>query len=201
MTLAEKIHPLEEALAHNTGENEEHSGPELSFGRPSGPGWYFVGELLDDEEKLNELLGLFGKHVKTERSFLQAALFMSWYTHLFVTDVVYGLYTLKRVPDVSAENFAFRLDSSGEIVEYAFYSRRFAALPADSTATHADAVTVLDFESLIAWMFERMIERHMRPLFSHARADETRHECRVGKRRDLLRGSDYALAEVRILHC
>lgn len=170
MTLAESIHPLEEALAHNIGENEGHSGPELSFGRPSGPGWYFVSELLDDEEKLNELLGLFGKHVKTERPFLQAALFMSWYTHLFVTDVVYGLYTLKRVPDVSADNFAFRLDNSGEIVEYAFYSRRFAALPADSAATHADAVFVPDFESLIAWMFERMIEHHMRPLFSHVRA-------------------------------
>lgn len=170
MIIAEATHPLEEALAPNVGENEGHSGPELSFGRPSGPGWYFVSDLLNDEDKLNELLGLFGKHVKTERPFLQAALFMSWYTHLFVPDVVYALYTLKRVPDVSAENFAFRLDSSGEIVGYAFCSRRFAALPSDSAATHADAVTVPDFESLVAWMFERMIERHIRPLFSHVRA-------------------------------
>ncbi len=170
MIIAEKIHPLEEALAPDAGGNEEHPGPELSFGPPAGTGWYLASDLLADEEKLRELLGLFGKYMKTERPYLQAALFMSWYTHLFVPDVVYGLYALKRAPDVSAGNFALRLDSSGEIVEYAFCSRRFAALPSDSAATHADAVTVADFESLIAWMFERMIERHMRPLFSHVRA-------------------------------
>lgn len=169
MTFAEKVHPLEEVFAPDAGGNEEHPGPKMSFGAPTGAGWYLACDLIADEGKLKEFLNLFGRHVKTEKAFLQAALFMSWYTHLFVIDVVRGLYERKRVPDVSAENFALRLDSSGEIVEYAFLSRRFAALPSDSAATHADAITVPDFASLTAWMFDRMIEHHMHPLFSHVR--------------------------------
>ena len=71
---------------------------------------------------------------------------------------------------MSAQNFALRFNESGEIVEFAFPSRRFAALPSDSAAMHEDATTVPDFESLAAWMFEGMIERHMRPLFSLVQA-------------------------------
>ena len=170
MTCAKVTHPLYEALAHVADGNKESAGPQVSLGPPAGPCWYLASDLLAEEGTLKELLGLFGKYMKTERPFLQAALFMPYYTHLFVPAVVYGLYALKRVPEMSAQNFALRFNESGEIVEFAFPSRRFAALPSDSAAMHEDATTVPDFESLTAWMFEGMIERHMRPLFSLVQA-------------------------------
>ncbi len=169
MTIAELTHPLEEALVQIEGGSRESAGPRVSFGPPAGSGWYLASDLLATEGVLKELLGLFGKYVNTERPFLQVALFMPYYTHLFVPAVVYGLYVLKRVPDLSAQNFALRFDGSGEIVESAYPSRRFAALPSDSAAMHEDATTVPDFESLTAWMFEGLIERHLRPLFSLVR--------------------------------
>ena len=170
MAFAEKVHPLEEALVQITAGNGERRGPALSFGAPYGQGWFLASDLAADEEKLEDLLGRFGKHMKTDSMFLQAALFVSWYTHLFVPAVVYGFYVRRRVPELSAQNFALRLDSSGEIVEYAFSSRRFATLPSDDAASHPDATILPDIESLKAWMFERMIEGHVRPLFAHARA-------------------------------
>ena len=72
---------------------------------------------------------------------------------------------------VSAENLAIRLDDSGDIAEHAFQipplRRSDFRPPPPSTQ---DATPVPDRESLIAWMFDRMIERHMRPLFSRVRA-------------------------------
>ena len=170
MTRAEVTHPLDETLAQFAGKNEKSPGPLASFGPLTGSGWYLASDLLADEGALDEVLECYGACRETTWPFLQAALLMHPYVTPVVSAAVYGLYGGGRVLDVSADNFAIRLDDSGDIAEHAFRSRRFAALTSDPAARHPDATPVPDRESLIAWMFDRMIERHMRPLFSRVRA-------------------------------
>ena len=88
MTCAETTHPLDKVIAQFAGLNRAPPDLPASFGRPIGSGWYLASDLLAEEGTLKELLGLFGKYMKTERPFLQAALFMPYYTHLFVPAVV-----------------------------------------------------------------------------------------------------------------
>ena len=170
MTCAEVTHPLDEALAHLAGENEEVSDMLASFGPPVGSGWRLASDILTDEGTLDELLEGSGTFWRTDSRFLQASLLMPYYIDPVVSAAIYGLYAGKRVPDVSADNFAVRLDESGQIADYTFRFRRFGVLSSDPAAAHPDAIPAPDLESLIAWMFDRLIERHMRPLFSRIRA-------------------------------
>lgn len=76
MTCAKVTHPLDEPLAHVADGNKESAGSQASLGPPAGPCWYRASGLLAEEGTLKELLGLFSRYMKTERPFLQAALFM-----------------------------------------------------------------------------------------------------------------------------
>lgn len=170
MTCAEVTHPLDRVLAQFSSLNKAPPDLPASFDPSANSDWYLASDLLADERVLDEVLERFGAQVKTDSQFLQAALLMHPYTTPVVSVAVHGLYAEGRVPDVSAENLAFRFDSSGYVVEYAFRSQRFAALSSDSAAGHPDAIPIADLESLTAWMFDRMVEHHMRPFFARVRA-------------------------------
>ncbi len=170
MTHAGVTHPLDNTLAPFAGENGHSPLARVSFGPPIGAGWYLASDILADDRTLGEILERFGTRAKTTRPFLQAALLVPYYVKPVASAAVYGLYAGRCVPDVSAENFAVRLDDAGDITEYAFISRHFATLSSDPAICHPDARSVPDPESLTAWMFDRMIERHLRPLFSLLRA-------------------------------
>lgn len=170
MTCTKITHPLEKVIAQFAGLNRAPADLPTSLGPPADSGWYLASDLLTDEKILDEVLERFGAYMKTDSPFLQAALLMHPYTNPVVSIAVHGLYAKGRVLDVSAENLTFRLDDSGNVAEHAFRSLRFAALSSDSAASHPDATPVADFESLITWMFDRMVEHHMRPLFSRVRA-------------------------------
>ena len=116
-----------------------------------------------------QTLTRYGENTGTNSPFLQAALFIQEYLVRIVEPAVYGLYAGQRILDVSAGNFAIRLDDSGRISGHSFMSRRFAALSSDSAAGHPDAVVVPDRDSLIDWMFARMADEHLRPLFQRVR--------------------------------
>ncbi|MCY4080720.1 MAG: hypothetical protein OXF54_10785 [Caldilineaceae bacterium] len=170
MTCTEITHPLDKVIAQFAGLNRVPADLPASFGPPDDSGWYLASDLLTDEKILDEVLKRFGAFMKTDSPFLQAALLMHPYTNPVVSIAVHGLYAEGRVLDVSAENLAFRLDDAGDVAEHAFRSQRFAALSSDSAASHPDATPVADIESLITWMFDRMVEHHMRPFFSRVRA-------------------------------
>ena len=170
MTCPQGTHPLDNTLAQFPGLNRAPADLPASCGPPTDSGWYLASDLPAEDKALDELLRRFGAFMKTDSPFLQAALLMHPYTTPVVSVAVHGLYTAGRVPDVSAENLALRLDAAGNVVEHGFRSLRFAALASDSAAGHPDATPAADFESLTAWMFDRMVERHMRPLFSRVRA-------------------------------
>ena len=169
MTCAEVTHPLDRVIAQFASLNKAPPDLPASFDPPANSDWYLASDLLADERVLDEVLERVGAYLKTDSPFLQAALLVHPYTNPVVSAAVHGLYAEGRVPDVSAENMAFRLDSSGYVVEYAFRSQRFAALSSDSAAGHPDAIPVADLESLSAWMFDRMVEHHMRPFFERVR--------------------------------
>ncbi|MDE0142886.1 MAG: hypothetical protein OXI80_15290 [Caldilineaceae bacterium] len=170
MTCTQVSHPLDKLFAHFPGLNRAPADLPASTGPPTHSGWYLASNLPAEEKVLDELLSRFGAHMKTDSPFLQAALLMHPYTTPVVSVAVHGLYAEGRVPDVSAGNMAIRLDSSGDVAEHGFRSRRFAALSSDSAASHPDATPVADFEALITWMFDRLVEEHMRALFSRVRA-------------------------------
>ena len=170
MTYAEVTHPLDEALANLAGEDKKVADTLASLDQPVDSGWFFASDLLNDEFTLEELLDETGRYWKTDWRFLQASLLLPYYIVPAVSAAIYGLYAGNRVLDVSARNFAVRLDESGQIADAAFTSRRFGVLESDPAAAHPDAVPLPDRASLVAWMFDRMIEHHLRPLFSHIRA-------------------------------
>ena len=165
MAYADSTHPLDEVNAEFASRTARSTDQPVSLGPPDGSGWVLASDLLTDDGILRETLERYGAHWRTPRPFLQAALLMFPYIAPVVSAAVLGLYSRKRVPDVSAENYAIRFDESGDIVEHTFISRRFAALSTDPAAGHADATTLPDFESLIGWMYYQMVERHMHPLF------------------------------------
>lgn len=167
MKSAEATHPLAETLAQFIGDSHESPDLHISFGPVSGPGWYLAADLPADEAVLDEVLERYGGCRKTGSPFLRAALLMHPYIKPVMSAAIFGLYGGRRVPDVSAENIAIRLAESGEIVEHALITCRFAALSSDDASSHPDAIPVPDWDSLVAWMFDRMVERHMQPLFSH----------------------------------
>lgn len=170
MTCAEVTHLLDGVIAQFSSLKTAPADLAASCDPLSDSNWHLASDLLADDKVLDEVLERFGACLKTDSPFLQAALLMHPYTTPVVSVAVHGLYAEGRVVDVSAENLAFRLDSSGYVVEYAFRSKRFAALSSDSAAGHPDAIPVADFESLTAWMFDRLVERHMRPFFTRVRA-------------------------------
>ena len=170
MTYAEITHPLDNVIAQFASLNRAPPDLPSSFGQPTDSGWYLVSDLLADGKVLDEVLKRFGVYLKTDSTFLQAALLMHPYINPVVSVAVHGLYVERRVLDVSAANLAFRLDDSGAVAEHAFSSLQFAALSSDNAASHPDATPVADIEALIAWMFDRMVEHHMRPFFSCVRA-------------------------------
>ena len=166
---SETTHPVDEALAPFTDGHAESRGPLASFDRPVGSEWHRAVDLLGDERVLVQTLTRYGENTGTNSPFLQAALFIQEYLVRIVEPAVYGLYTGQRILDVSAGNFAIRLDDSGRISGQSFMSRRFAGLSSDSAAGHPDAVVVPDRDSLIDWMFARMADEHLRPLSQRVR--------------------------------
>ncbi len=170
MTCQEATHPLDEIFSKFAGQKKESIHQLPSFGSLSGSGWYLGSDILAGEGALDEVLERFGTRWRTESPFLRAALLLPYYTGPIVSAVINGLYAGRRVPDVSAENCAVRLDDAGDIAGYAIRSRRFAALSSDRASTHPDAIPVPNLESLLAWLFDCMLDRHLQPLFSLVRA-------------------------------
>lgn len=152
MAYADSTHPPDEVNAEFASRTARSTDQPVSLGPPDGSGWVLASDLLTDDGILRETLERYGAHWRTPRPFLQAALLMFPYIAPVVSAAILGLYSRRRVPDVSAENYAIRFDESGDIVEHTFISRRFAALSTDPEAGHADATTLPDFESLIRWL-------------------------------------------------
>ena len=94
---------------------------------------------------------------------------MNLYIGPVVSTAVLGFYAGLAVADTSASNFAVRLGETPWEAEYAFGCRRFATLSSDHAARHPDAVPVPSLEALKAWMFDKMLECHLRPLFARVR--------------------------------
>lgn len=176
MHCPDDVHPLDEIFPPFPGFTQWKVHQMPFFGPPSGAGWHFGEDILAGNGELNEMLERSGAFWKTESAFLQAALLMPFYTGPIVSAAVQGLYLGERVPDVKAENFAVRLDENGEVAGYALRTRKFAALAADPASAHAGATAVPDRDALIDWMFDSIIERHLRPLFAlvreHARINK-----------------------------
>lgn len=170
MFSAEIPHPLDN-LFTQFGSGQGHSPlAGVSFGPPVGQDWFSASDLAADDGALDHILERVGEIVKTDSRFLQAAMLMNLYIGPLVSTAVLGFYAGRAVADASAPNFAIRLGETPWEAEFAFRCRHFATLSSDRAARHPDAIPVPSLEALSAWMFDKMLECHLRPLFAHVRA-------------------------------
>ena len=170
MLPAEVPHPLDN-LFTQFGNGQSHSPlAGVSFGPPVGQDWFSASDLANDDGALDHILERYGEIVKTDSRFLQAAMLMNLYIGPVVSPAVLGFYAGRAVTDASAPNFAIRLGETPWEAEYAFRCRHFATLSSDRAARHPDAIPAPSLEALNAWMFDKMLECHLRPLFARVRA-------------------------------
>lgn len=170
MLPAEVPHPLDN-LFTQFGNGQSHSLlAGVSFGPPVGQDWFSASDLANDDGALDHILERYGEIVKTDSRFLQAAMLMNLYIGPVVSPAVLGFYAGRAVTDASAPNFAIRLGETPWEAEYAFRCRHFATLSSDRAARHPDAIPAPSLEALNAWMFDKMLECHLSPLFARVRA-------------------------------
>lgn len=166
---AEVPHPLDN-LSTQFGSEQSHTPlTGVSYGPPVGQDWFSASDLAADDGALDHILERFGEIVKTDSRFLQAALLMNVYIGPVASIAVLGFYAGRTVVDASAPNFAIRLGETPWEAEYAFRGRHFATLSSDRAARHPDAIPIPSLEALNAWMFDKMLEGHLRPLFARVR--------------------------------
>lgn len=102
MTYAEITHPLDNVIAQFASLNRAPPDLPSSIGQPTDSGWYLVSDLLADGKVLDEVLKRFGVYLKTDSTFLQAALLMHPYINPVVSVAVHGLYIAGTCPSAHA---------------------------------------------------------------------------------------------------
>ncbi|MEM9955421.1 MAG: hypothetical protein AAF846_27715 [Chloroflexota bacterium] len=126
-------------------------------------GFIKVSELSNAEAVpfLHQTLRVQATNQPTSEPFQLVSLFVSDYIWI-VSSVAIGTYLLEhRIPDLSAENMALKLNDdlcsqTAEQISVRFLSGRFSCLPDDPCADHPDAIVLPDKKALLSWMRDNL---------------------------------------------
>ena len=177
-----EAHPLAESMARLGRISPYFQMPirdPAEGGWPAKWGWIGADELfLTDDARLRDLVMAYGKSHwgSTNRHVAGSAFIIAYLTRL-VWPVI-GQYVLeRRVPDVSLSNLAFHLTAGSfgsQIDATALTHPYFALLPDDPSATHSDAVVVIDEAALHfrlkQWLFDDNLAKVIEALNRAAQA-------------------------------
>jgi hypothetical protein len=157
---------------------------------PAG-GWLPADELLAGPA-LDELLAgptrLWGA-----KPHAAAALAYKQYTYWLAMPAVLGWAVARRVPLLSADNVAVRLDPAEHRLEVGMRRPAVAVLPDDPAAGQRDVRVAADEAELLAVLRDALLDRHVAPLVA-----ATRERVRVGAHTlygQLAAGVTYVLSE------
>lgn len=154
---------------------------------PLETGWFRADALVDAESAvLAEGLGRVATHYLTADQRVVSAFFLGEYAWYLSAAAITAYLAEQRVPDLAPENVGLRYTTftwedhgetgQSERFDVRFLSGRFAALPTDAVAHHADALVLPDSVALREWLRVRL-EQHLTPLIEVLAA-----RARLGKR-------------------
>lgn len=167
-----RIHPLESTFQQLAlaGMRVPH------LGRPKDPTWVEARLLCaPGNTRVHSLVARYAEIRKTDDFLGVAAHFTHIYPRWLVRVGIGGFVLGRRVPDLSAVNTSTMFKDSGKPSKKgAIHRLRFGLLPDDPASAHPDAVVLQDEDALRQWMFARLIDDHLEPLFR-----ELRHGIRI----------------------
>lgn len=170
------IHPLEHTLNHIRQLNDSYCA-DIGLCEAS----YFLAiDLIENRASLLEhALARQAKNYPTMDSRTQASYFVGQYSWYVPAVAIATFLTHNRVPDLAPDNLAIRYrtyrwhhgEHSGEAqrIDVRFLSGRFACLPDDPEADHADAVVVSD-KGALRDRLRSQLESHFSPLINTVQA-------------------------------
>jgi hypothetical protein len=171
--------PLSDTLAR-VGALDSHLAAELG---PLNEGWFPATTLLTPGSAIlaEGLARSIARCPGAERR-VAGSFFAGEYAWSVPAAAVAAFLAEGRVPDLALENIALRYctytwvedgeSGEGERIDVRFLSGRFAALPDDPAADHADARILPDIHALRTWLREGL-ESHLAPIIK-AVEDQTR---------------------------
>ncbi len=123
-----------------------------------------ASELTDDQ--LEHAVALRGSGLKTTDLKVAANMWFQWYCHRMAAPLMASWVLHRRVPDVSAENIAFRFDAEGRPEHTAMIEMRASSLPGDTTED-LDLKPVAD---LLPEISRVLLDGHLLPLGERLKA-------------------------------
>ncbi|MCY4364956.1 MAG: hypothetical protein OXE17_01820 [Chloroflexi bacterium] len=153
-------HPLADSMARAGALGGFFALPQQQTGDPD---WMTARELFQgDDQRLGGLVAAYGQRAwDSSNRHVAGSAFLVAYLSRVVFPLV-GQYVLEqRVPDVSLDNLAFHWNGAA-IDATGLVRLKFAALPDDAAADHADVVVTAGgpalYDQLKAWLFEDNLE-------------------------------------------
>jgi hypothetical protein len=121
---------------------------QLSAGAPIDASWTRADALLGDPDRVATTVG----RLHAKRGYVTprdlATSFYDGYQWYVGAAAISGFFADARVPDISTDNVALKIDDEGWVVGIALIDARFACLPDDPAAAHPDARIFADRAAL-----------------------------------------------------
>lgn len=166
-------HPITQTLQR--GRHRRHGLCDLELPTAAGgEGWTSVAALAADSELLRPLLNTIGDAIGSDRSDVQASLFLESYTWTLVLPLAGALVAERRVVLPTAGDLKLR-PGTGHSVQLQMSPARFAVLPGDSASTHRDAILTPTHADLVEH-FRRLLVAHFAAIIGALRAISVRAE-------------------------
>jgi hypothetical protein len=160
-------HPLLETIERIAGFNNHL---QVRLGPQEGQGWVRAVEFLDPHSPfLERAEARIGAQYETDDRKIRTGWTFAYYCWPIAVVGVAAYLAEQRVPDLAPASLALHLDDDGDIDGIALLSRRFAALPGDPAAEHADVLVLPDQDALRGHL-RAAVEAHLAPLVEIVRA-------------------------------
>lgn len=123
-----------------------------------------ASELTDDQ--IAQGIALRAAGLNTTDLKIASNMWLQWYCHRMAAPLLAAWVLHRRVPDVSAENIAFRFDAEGRPVFAAMVETRAAGLPGDVS----DDLELTHTSDLMSEIVRVLLDGHLLPLAERVRA-------------------------------
>ncbi|MEA2148234.1 MAG: hypothetical protein QOD69_64 [Solirubrobacteraceae bacterium] len=132
-------HPISQTLQR--GCQRRYAGWDLGLQAQPGEGWTSIAALAGDTELLRALLKRTGTEIGSDRSDVQASIFLEKYTWRLVLPLAGALVAEQRVALLTVHDVQLR-SCAAHTVQLRMIPARFVALRGDAASAHRDAILV-----------------------------------------------------------
>jgi ferric iron reductase protein FhuF len=132
-------HPISQTLERGRG--RRYAGWDLGLQSRPGEGWTSIAAVARDTDLLRVLLQRTGNEIGSDRSDVQASIFLEMYTWRLVLPLAGALVAERRVALLTVHDVELR-SCTVNTLELRMIPGRFVALQGDAAAAHRDAILV-----------------------------------------------------------